>query len=531
MLRNLTIRTSLVWGMGFLSAMLLVLGALGLFSLHGSNGELRAMYADRLLPMQQLSQVMAALDRSRSGIAAAILNPADVESDMRALEQSLRAGEAAWKAYAASALTEQERALAADFARRYEQLKKDGVMPAMEAVRSFNIPGATELYSQNLAPLHQQAGAPMTRLIALQQEAGRAIYEASQQRYHAIFAACLAAMCAGLGFALLMGVLLVRAISRPLAQAVGIAEGVAAGDLGQHIAAAGDNETGKLMQALATMNANLVGIVAKVHQSTRAIAAASAEIGNGNRDLSERTERQAASLEETASSMETLTATVRQNAEGAQQANAMAQQAAGVAADGGAVVAQVVDTMSAINAASRKIVEIIAVIDSIAFQTNILALNAAVEAARAGEQGRGFAVVASEVRALAQRSAAAAREIKGLIGDTVGKVDAGSRLVEKAGATMQQVMDSINNVTQVVASIADASDDQRHGIEQINQAIAQMDEGTQQNAALVEQAAASAMALQLQARELAAAVGAFRIAPTAEAVPPQPSPELRLLPA
>ena len=510
--RDLTIRAGLVWGMGFLSALLVSLGLLGLWSLSGSNTELRAMYAQRLLPMQQLVQVMAALDRSRSGIAAAILNPADVAAEMQALQLALKEGEQAWHATQAGLEDEQERQLAAQFTQAYEQLRKQGVLPAMEAVTAFNIPGATELYSQNLAPLHARASVPMTQLIALQRERGEAIYARSQQRYHLVFVACVAAMCAGLLFAVLMAVLLVRAISRPLQQAVNIAVRVADGDLGQSIGAAGNNETGKLMQALASMHANLVHIVSKVRHSTDAIATASAEIGNGNRDLSQRTESQAASLEETAASMARLTEAVRENAEAAQQANGMAQQAAGVAADGQRAVSQVIDTMRAIDGASREIVEIITVIDSIAFQTNILALNAAVEAARAGEQGRGFAVVAAEVRTLAQRSASAAREIKGLIGDTVDKVATGSRLVREAGATMLRITGSIGEVSQIVAAIADSSHAQRQGIEQIHQAVARIDQGTQQNAALVEQASAAAGALQQQARELASAVGVFRIA-------------------
>jgi methyl-accepting chemotaxis protein len=259
------------------------------------------------------------------------------------------------------------------------------------------------------------------------------------------------------------------------------------------------------------MNSSLVKIVGDVRTGTDSMASASSQIASGNLDLSSRTEEQASSLEETASSMEEMTSTVKQNADNARQANQLAASASEVALRGGSVVAQVVDTMSSINESSKKIVDIIGVIDGIAFQTNILALNAAVEAARAGEQGRGFAVVASEVRNLAQRSAAAAKEIKGLIGDSVEKVDLGARLVEQAGTTMDEIVDSVKRVTDIMSEITCASQEQTSGIEQINQAISQMDQVTQQNAALVEEAAAAAESLQEQAGALAQVVSVFKL--------------------
>ncbi|MHB1086082.1 MAG: methyl-accepting chemotaxis protein, partial [Thiobacillus sp.] len=252
-------------------------------------------------------------------------------------------------------------------------------------------------------------------------------------------------------------------------------------------------------------------IISQVRTGTETIAVASREIASGNADLSNRTESQASSLEETASSMEQLTSTVRQNAENARQANQLVGSTADVAVKGGRVVGQVVDTMASIKDSSRKIADIIGVIDGIAFQTNILALNAAVEAARAGEQGRGFAVVAAEVRNLAQRSAGAAKEIKALIEDSVGKVDAGGKLVDEAGKTMDEIVNSVKRVTDIMSEIAAASQEQSAGIEQVNQAVGQMDEMTQQNAALVEQAAAAAESLQDQAGQLAQAVSAFKL--------------------
>ncbi|NHZ78872.1 HAMP domain-containing protein [Massilia sp. CCM 8695] len=304
---------------------------------------------------------------------------------------------------------------------------------------------------------------------------------------------------------------LVRSITGPLNEAVNIARTVASGDLSTLIVARGSDEIGMLLKSLKDMHDSLAEIVGKVRAGTDAIAAASSEIADGNLDLSARTEEQASSLEETASAMEELTSTVKQNGENASQASKLASDASVVAVRGGDAVAQVIHTMGSINDSSKKIVDIIGVIDGIAFQTNILALNAAVEAARAGEQGRGFAVVASEVRNLAQRSAAAAKEIKTLIGDSVDKVETGSKLVGQAGNTMEEVVASVQRVTAIIAEIAIASGEQNVGIDQINDAIGQMDAVTQQNAALVEQAAAAAEAMKQRAASLAEAVSVFKI--------------------
>jgi methyl-accepting chemotaxis protein-1 (serine sensor receptor) len=304
---------------------------------------------------------------------------------------------------------------------------------------------------------------------------------------------------------------LVRSITKPLNEAVEIARVVASGDLSTEIQVRGSDEIGILLASLKDMHDSLASIVGKVRAGTEAIAQASTQIAQGNQELSARTEEQASSLEQTAASMEELTTTVKDTSEHANQASRLATEASGVAVRGGDAVTQVINTMGSINDSSRKIVDIIGVIDGIAFQTNILALNAAVEAARAGEQGRGFAVVASEVRSLAQRSAAAAKEIKALIGDSVDKVDAGSKLVGQAVTTMSEVVGSVERVYSIIAEIAVASGEQNEGIAQINQAISQMDAVTQQNAALVEEAAAAAEAMQQQAHSLAQAVSIFKI--------------------
>ncbi len=370
---------------------------------------------------------------------------------------------------------------------------------------------ATRLMNTETLPLLDALQEPINQLTELQK---RLVLTGSEEVHRSIASAqVLMAVLGALGLALglLFAWWITRSITRPLNEAVQVARTVAAGDLGSQIRVQSRDETGQLLQALQEMNASLAHIVQQVRQGSDTMATATSQIAAGNADLSARTEEQASALEQTAASMEQLAATIKNNYESGRHANELAESAAQVAVKGGDVVGKVVHTMEAINTSSRKISDIIGLIDGIAFQTNILALNAAVEAARAGEQGRGFAVVASEVRSLAGRSATAAKEIKQLIEESVGNVSEGSKLVEQAGSTMDEIVVHVRRVADLMGEIRSASREQTEGIEQINQAIGQMDQVTQQNAALVEEAAAAAQSLESQARNLVQVVSVFRL--------------------
>ncbi|CAJ0680746.1 methyl-accepting chemotaxis protein [Ralstonia mannitolilytica] len=370
---------------------------------------------------------------------------------------------------------------------------------------------ARVLYQGEMSRLQDQYYVLVDKMVDHQAaEMERDVGEAAEQGASAKIQMIVLGVVAAL-LAIATGGFITRTITRPINRAVQLAEAVAQGNLTHHLEVDTRDEIGRLLGALKHMTENLHGIVGRVRDGTNTITRASREVASGNLDLSSRTEQQASSLEETAAAMEQLTSTVKQNADNAHEASRLASNASQVATKGGDAVGDAIETMSTINASSRKIVDIIGVIDSIAFQTNILALNAAVEAARAGEQGRGFAVVAGEVRSLAQRSAAAAKEIKALIEDSVSHVGAGTAKVEEAGQIIRDVVTGIQNVTNIVSEISASSREQSQGIEQINEAITQMDKVTQENAALVEQSAAAAQALQDQADQLAHMVSAFRL--------------------
>ncbi|RJF98692.1 methyl-accepting chemotaxis protein [Noviherbaspirillum saxi] len=393
--------------------------------------------------------------------------------------------------------------------------QQQAILPLIEKIRAHATGGnyfdAASMLKTDFLPAHSKWTTTLVALAEQQQKTMQTTYAESQENFASTRLGMLAVGIITLALGAFIALYITRTITVPLQRAAAIADTIASGDLTTQIDVAGKDEAARLSHSLKVMQANLVSTVSNIKQGTEMMSVAAREIASGNADLSSRTESQASSLEETASSMEELTSTVKQNAENARQANQLVVSASDVAVRGGTVVGQVVDTMGSIKESSRKIVDIIGVIDGIAFQTNILALNAAVEAARAGEQGRGFAVVAAEVRNLAQRSAGAAKEIKSLIGDSVEKVDVGSKLVDEAGKTMDEIVTSVKHVADIMNEITAASQEQSSGIAEVSSTIGQMDEMTQQNAALVEQAAAAAESMQEQSVKLEEAVAVFKV--------------------
>ena len=511
-LRSLRIGTRLAIGFGIILAMLIV-----------------ALAADNIVSTRNREAMIAGLEVSnaKSALAADIkgalleggiaMRNIGLQSDLGAMKKEEEKVKALRKRFTEArdklsglGLTDTEKKILGDLSK----LEQDTDAPFKEAIRlvtAFNSEDAIKLIATRIDPLNQQALAEINKLVEIQQAAAHKVLEntveSGRQLMNMLFLIGAVALVAGGAFAWT----LTRSIVQPLRDAVLVARSVAAGELATEVKVNGTDEVSQLLQALRDMNDSLQKIVGDVRSGTDSINVASREIASGNADLSSRTEMQANALQETTHSMGQLTGTVKQNAESAKEANRLVISASGIAARGGNVVGQVVDTMGSIKESSRKIVDIIGVIDGIAFQTNILALNAAVEAARAGEQGRGFAVVAAEVRNLAQRSAGAAKEIKQLISDSVEKVDAGGKLVDDAGKTMDEIVAAVSQVADIMREITAASEEQSADIEEVNRAIAHMDEMTQQNAALVEQAAAAAQSMQDQASTLARAVSVFKM--------------------
>lgn len=512
MFDNMTIKSRLMLVIGMLSVLLVGIGGLGLYGINQSNAGLKTVYEDRTVPAVQMGTILDIWYRvRRNAVDATIMQDANVaKSKHEEAANLVKEAEGIWAKYMATILTPEEERLAQTKVESHKNYW-DSAVRTFRFASAGDFSAAHENAMNDAVPKFEEIRKATFGLMELQGKVAAQEYAEAQGNFNTVFMITSVAVAVGVIMAVVIGMMLIRAIVGPINEAVNVADAVASGDLTSRIDVTSNNETGRLMHALKQMNDNLVDLVGKVRTSTDSIYTASSEIAAGNSDLSQRTEEQASSLEETASSMEELTSTVRQNADNARQANQLASGASEVAVRGGAVVGQVVQTMSAINDSSKKIVDIISVIDGIAFQTNILALNAAVEAARAGEQGRGFAVVATEVRTLAQRSAAAAKEIKELIGDSVSKVEDGTRLVDEAGATMNEIVNSVKRVTDIMAEISAASQEQSSGIEQVNQAVTQMDEVTQQNAALVEEAAAAAESMQEQAHALSQAVAVFKL--------------------
>jgi methyl-accepting chemotaxis protein-1 (serine sensor receptor) len=508
-----------------LSILLAIVGFQGLYATSQANEGMRTTFEDRTVPLKQLADINYLLNRNRILVMDMLLNtdPSNVERRSKEIQENSNRRLEIWKQYMSTQLTAEEEKLAKAFDERVTNYTRNGVVAVTEAMRAGNMAAADKAYREGLSPLAPPVQEAVTALLTLQIDVARQEYKDAVSRYQSMRALSIAAIVLGIVAALVFGFFLIRGISAALQHAVEVSSAVAQGNLTTAIRQDGRDEVSLVLQSLAAMQGNLGQIVTRVRQGSDSVSTASTEIAQGNQDLSGRTEKQASALEETAASMEELSSTVKQNADNARQANQLAQSASTVAVQGGEVVAQVVDTMHGISASSKKIADIISVIDGIAFQTNILALNAAVEAARAGEQGRGFAVVASEVRSLASRSAEAAKEIKQLITDSVGRVEQGSTQVEQAGRTMSEVVASIRRVTDIMGEISAASTEQSQGVAQIGEAVQQMDQVTQQNAALVEQMAAAASSLRSQAQELVSVVSVFRVAEGQAAPAPRAS--------
>ncbi len=519
-LSNMRIGQRLALGFGLVILMMLAMSLIGTTRIGRVSGSVSTM-ANELYPKTvMVNTVKGALNETARSMRNLLIMSTTTElaAEFATIDKAEKVIDDTLTRFAAATHTSDGKRLlklALDARQKYTPVLNNFI----KLVKDGQGEQAKDLVLPELAPLQLQYFQTLDGLIqyqsALMERAGKDAEAISQSTRLSMLVLAVIAMV----LAALVGLWTTHSITRPLKAAVQVAEKVANGDLTTDVVVNSRDETGQLLAALRNMNHSLVNTVGQVRSSTETIGTVAREIATGNRDLSARTEAQAASLETTASTMEQLTATVRENAANAERANQLVTSASDFALQGGSVVGQVVTTMGSIKDSSRKIVDIISVIDGIAFQTNILALNAAVEAARAGEQGRGFAVVAAEVRTLAQRSAGAAKEIKVLIGDSVEKVDAGGRLVDQAGQTMGEIVASVRHVAEIMREITAASKEQSNGIEQVNQAIAQIDERTQQNAALVEQAAAASQIMQHQADSLAQAVSVFRLSAAGEVAP------------
>ncbi|WP_241291043.1 methyl-accepting chemotaxis protein [Burkholderia stabilis] len=509
--RNLTIRARIGLTMAFLAVLLGVTGVLGLYGMARSNDSTREIFTNQMPSAVDVgvSEIFAARERLALDRAALLSGTPDAAAAIQRSREMRAQSDAWWQKYLALPRGPEEDRLAQDVATKRQALQRgcDAFASILAADQRDRIgDGAKQLQA-----LYNDLSVSSEALRNFQFTDGQAGFDRAESVYDMLRVLSIVVLAAGFGAALLSWLTLSRAIGRPIADALAHFDAIAAGDLRRPIVVQRRDEMGQLLDGLAKMQRGLVDTVRTVRGGSESIATAARQIAAGNIDLSSRTEEQAAALQETASSMEQLTGTVKQNADNARQASSLAANASEIANKGNTVVGQVVGTMGEINDSSAKIADIIAIIEGIAFQTNILALNAAVEAARAGEEGRGFAVVAGEVRSLAQRSSTAAKEIKALIDASVERIRSGSTLVDEAGRTMSDVIGAVQRVTDIMGEIAAASEEQSGGIDQVARAVAQMDEVTQQNAALVEEAAAAAQSLDEQAARLRETAAVFQL--------------------
>ena len=522
---NITIKLRLIVTMTVLGLLIAILGGMSIVSLKSANNTLKEVYSNQLASTQAIGESQISLGRARFTMDRSVLHPeaADAKDTIVRAEQFIDASNKSWKVYLGLPQSPEEKVLSDDMDKKRSDYINNGLLAMGKALQEGKAEQADALMMKGLSPLYRTLDTAAEKLTQFQVSSAASMYADSQSRYATQVAMAIGGLVIGLLLIVISSILLLRAIFRPLDQALRHFDAISDGNLANDIVIERHDEMGALLAGLKQMQDRLSTTVRGVRDGSGAIATASNEIASGNLDLSSRTEQQASSLEETASSLEELTSTVKQNSDNARQANQLAVSASDVAVKGGALVAQVVATMGTISDSSKQIADIIGVIDGIAFQTNILALNAAVEAARAGEQGRGFAVVATEVRNLAHRSASAAKDIKQLIEASVQNVGTGSDLVTQTGSTMDEIVSSIRRVTDIMGEISAAGREQELGINQINQAVAEMDTVTQQNAALVEEAAAASESMQEQAAALAEMVSRFKLdanhsAPTAQPV-------------